>query len=84
MLDVPGALEYEIGVCIAERAIREARALFNAGARAPEGSSLQDRAVRAVYTQLADAKAAADEAERMRRYKETDDYIRRLKAGEDV
>lgn len=84
MLDAPGALEYEIGAWIAERATDKAHALFANGEDAPNGDDLWDRAVRGVYRQLADAKAAADEAERMRRFRETDEYLRRLKAGEDV
>jgi hypothetical protein len=81
MLDKPGALEDEIAQIIAERAIDHARALFDADEAAPDGEDLYTRAVRGVLTQLITQRDAAAEAERQRRYAETDAYLARVKAG---
>ena len=84
MLDRPGALEYEIGAWIAERATGRALELFASEESAPEGDDLYDRAVRGVYARLVAQRDALAEAERQARYRETDDLLRRMKAGEDV
>lgn len=84
MLDRPGALEYEAGMWIAEHAVVLGKELFMNGGSAPEGDDLWARAKRAVYERLVAERDAAEEAARLARYTATDDYIRRLKAGEDV
>lgn len=84
MLRPPGALEREIGIWIAERATYRAQQLFDADESAPEGNDLWARAVRGVHTRLVADRDAQEEDERQARYKETDDLLRRMKAGEDV
>jgi hypothetical protein len=83
MLDAPGSLEVEIGTWIAERATDKAHALFERGEDAPTGNGLWERAVRGVYMRLADAKVAADEAEKRARWAETDAYLAQVKAGQE-
>jgi len=84
MLDRPGALEDEIAAFIVEKATEHAQVLFQDDAEAPDGDDLYTRAVRGVHAGLVARKAAADEAERIRQFKETDELLRRMKAGEDV
>lgn len=81
MLRPPGALEREVGLWVSERAWDRARHLLSEEADPPEGNDLWSRAVRGCYRQLVAAKAAAEEAERMHRYAETDAYLARVKAG---
>lgn len=80
MLDRPGALEYEIGVWIAERAHHRAAQLLAGGERPPAGADLWDRAVRGVYARLRAEQDAAEAAERQRQYEETDELLRQMKA----
>lgn len=75
-----GALEYEIGILIAEVAAQAARDLFAADLPAPGGDSLFDRAVRAVHARLEERRAAEEEAERQRRYAASDDELALLRA----
>lgn len=84
MLRPPGALEREIGIWIAERASWRAQQLFEADQPAPAGKDLWARAVRGVHARLVADRDAAEEAERRARWAETDDLLRRMKAGEDV
>jgi len=84
MLRPPGALEREVGIWIAERATWRAQQLFEADEPAPKGNDLWARAVRGVHTRLVAERDAAEEAERQKRWAETDDLLRRMKAGEDV
>ncbi len=76
-----GALEYEIAQLIVDAAIARAHTLIADKQAAPMGTDLFDRAVRGVYTRLAAARDAEEQAERMRRYAETDAYLARVKAG---
>ena len=82
MLDRPGALEDEIAAFLIERATDHARNLFASNQAAPTGDDLYSRAVRGVLTRLIAARDAAFEAERQKRYAETDELIRRMKAGQ--
>jgi hypothetical protein len=84
MLDRPGALEDEIAAMIVERAGEHARALFATEEPAPEGDDLYTRAVRGVLTRFVAARDAERAAQRMAEAIETDTYLRRLKAGEDI
>lgn len=84
MLRPTGALEREIGIWIAERATYRAEQLFEADDPAPDGNDLWARAVRGVHSKLVAERDAAEDAERRARWAETDDLIRRMKAGEDV
>lgn len=84
MLDRPGSLEDEIAALIIERAGDHARALFADDAPMPEGDDLYTRAVRGLLTRLRAVRAAEIAAERTRQARETDEMLRRIKAGEDV
>lgn len=84
MLDRPLALEDEIAQLFIDRAIERAVELFRANEPAPPGNGLADRAVRGIHAQLIAQKEAQEEAERMRQYRETDELLRKIKAGEDV
>jgi len=84
MLDRPGALEDEIAAFIVERATDHARDLFQNEQAAPTGDDLYSRAVRGIHAKLVAAKAAAEQAERMRQAVETDDMLRRLKEGQEL
>ena len=82
MLRPRGAIEREIGVWIAERARWQAQQLFDADEPPPEGNDLWARAVRGVHARLVAERDAAEEAERQKRYKETDELLRKIRAGE--
>lgn len=84
MLDRRGALEDEIATWIVERAEIVAHTAFQTDAPPPAGNDLFSRAVRGVYGRLVAQRDAAQAAERQRQYQETDDLLRRIRAGEDV
>ena len=84
MLDRPGALEDEIAQWIVERAEAVAYTAFQTDAQPPAGDDLFSRAVRGVHGRLTAQRDAAAAAERQRQYQETDDLLRRIKAGEEV
>ena len=82
MLCPPGALEVEIGLLIADAARAQAHGLFADGLPPPTGGDVFDRAVRGVYARLQEAHDAAEEAERQRRYAESDVQIARMRAAQ--
>lgn len=84
MLDRPGALEDEIAAWIVERARDRARALFADDEAAPMGDDLYTRAVCGLLARLRAAAMAVEQAARMREARETDDFLRRLKSGEEL
>jgi len=84
MLDRPGALEDEIGMFLAERATEHARALFQDDAPAPTGDDLYTRAVRGVLATLTARREAQAASEQAARYAETDAFLARMKAGEEL
>lgn len=84
MLRPRGAIEREIALWISEQATWRARELFDRDEPAPEGNDLWARAVRGVHAQLVTQRDAAEEAERRRKFAETDALLARMRAGEDV
>lgn len=84
MLDRPGALEDEIALVIVERATDHAHMLFADELDAPAGDDLYTRAVRGVLSMLLARKEAQAAQAQAARYAETDDVLRRMKAGEEL
>lgn len=84
LLDRPGQLEDEIAAIIIERAGEHARALFANQQPVPTGNDLYSRAVRGLVTRFVTTREAEELAERMRQAIETDDMLRRMKAGEEI
>jgi hypothetical protein len=80
-LSMRGALEYEIAQLIADIATQRAHELFAANDDPPAGMDIFDRAIRGVYNRLETQRIAAEEAERQKRYAETDAFLKQLKEG---
>lgn len=79
-LSPPGALEYEIGMLVAELATRTAHTLFAEEQPPPAGADMFDRAVAGVYQRLQAAREAAEEQARQQRYAESDAAAARMRA----
>jgi hypothetical protein len=88
MLDRPGALEDEIVAWIVDHAVDRARELFATDQPAPplgpDNDDLYSRAVRGVHATLTARRAAQEAAEQAKRYAETDAFLARMKAGEEL
>lgn len=84
LLRTSAALDREIARWIVDRAQDRARALLQAGERPPTDSDLFSRAIAGCYAQQQRARADVVRAREQKEAEDTDELLRRIKAGEDV
>lgn len=84
--DLRSPIQAEIAIArlIVSSCERAAARLIAADEIAPDGSDIWSILTRTLHGRLLAERDAAEEADRRARWAETDDLLRRMKAGEDV